>query len=432
MKKIFVVMQKEIVDTIGGTIVLFVDYCNMLNKKGYDVWGLFWADKSTKPDNLNKNIKYINLKYLKENLNTFDKAINYLTEKEKPDLFLYFFPNHYAQSKLNNSFNSIPRILMFHGRADYYFNIEKNLEKKLKKYYKNTICQILFPSYINLLPEFINKDKIYHIPNPIDINNFKINTDIEKKKIIFLSRIAPCKGIDFLIKSAKIAFEKYPTWSIDIYGQSQPDEYKDDLNKLIKKNKLENNIFIKGITNNTAQTFLNYDFCVFPSYIEGFPLGLIEALSMGIPSIGLRGCSGVNELIIDNYNGYLSDLDAKDFAEKMIKLINSKELRKKMSENAINSTKKYNKEKIYDMWIELIENVLNNNFQTNITNIEKAKYKLFPIKFVIKKSKYDDIAFENSIKRFILNLFSIRYNKKRKQIIISIFNKRKKINLKNN
>lgn len=430
MKKIFIVMQKEVVDTIGGTITIFVDYCNILFDKGYDVWGIFWANKSTKPKNLNKNIKYINLKYIKENIKTFSEAINYLAKNEKPDLFLYFSPSYYAQSKLNDNFNSIPRILMFHGRPDYYFKMEKNLEKKLKKHYKNTISQILFPSYINLLPKFIDKKNVYHIPNPSDVDENKIDVNAEKKKIIFLSRIAPCKGIDFLIKSAKIVFEKYPTWTMDLYGQSQPEEFRDDIEKYIKKNNLEKNIFLKGITENPKKTFLNYDFCIFPSYIEGFPMGLIEAQSVGLPSIGLSGCSGVNELIIDNCNGYLSNLDAKDFANKIIKLINSKETRKKMSENAINSTKKYNKEKIYDIWIELIENVLNNNFQTNITNIEKAKYKLFPIKYVIKKSKYDDIVFENPIKRFILNLFSIRCNKKRGQIIISLFNRRKKINLK--
>ena len=128
-KKIFIIIQKEVVDTIGGTITLFVDYCNLFFKNGYDIYGLFWADKSTKPKGLNENIKYINLKEINiANLN-FSNAINYLAKKENPDLFIYFFPQDYAKSKLNKKFDNIPRILMFHGRPDFYFKLQKLLYK---------------------------------------------------------------------------------------------------------------------------------------------------------------------------------------------------------------------------------------------------------------------------------------------------------------
>ena len=118
--------------------------------------------------------------------------------------------------------------------------------------------------------------------------------------------------IDFLIKSFKYVVKKHPDWTLDIFGQSQPIQYEKDLKVLIKRLKLEKNIYLKGISNNPFETFLNYDFCVFPSYMEGFPVGLIEAQSVGLPTVGLEKCSGVNELIIHEKNGFLTKHNTKE------------------------------------------------------------------------------------------------------------------------
>lgn len=429
MKKIFIIMQKEIVDTVGGTITIFIDYCNMLVNNGYNVFGLFYSDKNGKPHTLNSKVNYINIKKLANGCMEFNEAINYIAEKENPELFIFFFPRLYNLSKLDKKFDRIPRILMFHGRPDYYFNNNPQLAKELEPYYVNTISQILIPSYIDLLPNYIKNNKVVYIPNPSSIGSKVINVDCEKKKIIFLSRIAPCKGIDFLIKSFKYVAKKHSDWQLDIYGQSQPINYKDDLNYLINKLKLNNNIKIKGISNNPLNTFLDYDFCVFPSIIEGFPMGLIEAQSVGLPAIGLKGCSGVNELIIDKYNGYLSDRKYKEFASKINQLIENKEIRKIMSKNSIAEAQKYERNRIHAMWLELIKRTINGDYVCNFDKKIKCKYKLFPIDQVLKWDKYNPDFNLNLFQRIKKFIFSISKDYTHKRIIflgIKINIKRKK------
>ena len=408
MKKIFIIMQKEIVNTVGGTITIFIDYCNMLQENGYDVYGIFYSDITNRPSKLNKNVKFINLKNIKTQHQNFSEAINLLAKEEMPNLFIYFFPSLYVDSKLNNTFDKIPKIIMFHGRPDFYFATSKNLLKNFKPLCKNIIAQILLPSYINLLPKFIRNDKVYYIPNPATSTQEKINPSIEKKKIIFLSRIAPCKGIEFLIKSFKLVVKKHPDWILDIYGQSQPEQYENDLQLMINRLSLQNNIFIRGISENPIKTFLDYDFCVFPSVLEGFPMGLIEAQSTGLPAVGLEGCSGVNELIINGYNGYLSKRKYKNFADKINKLIESKDLRLEMSVNAKKEVEKYNRQDIYNTWLKLIDDVINNKFETNIDYNIKPKYKNFSIKKVVKWDKYDDSINDNFMKKLISFIFSIK------------------------
>ena len=49
--------------------------------------------------------------------------------------------------------------------------------------------------------------------------------------------------------------------------------------------------------------YQNSSFFVFPSLWEGFPNALVEAFREGLPAIGLRSTSGVNQLIVDKKNG---------------------------------------------------------------------------------------------------------------------------------
>ena len=125
---------------------------------------------------------------------------------------------------------------------------------------------------------------------------------------------------------------------------------------------------------------LKYDFCVFPSYFEGQSIGLIEALSVGLPAVGLKGCTGVNEQIIDKVNGFLTDFNEKKYAEKIELLIKDKELRRQMSTNAIDSCRKYDKSRIWQMWRELIENIFSGNWPYPQLGAIKAKYKIFSLK----------------------------------------------------
>ena len=217
---------------------------------------------------------------------------------------------------------------------------------------------------------------------------------------------------------------------LDIYGQSQPIHYRDDLQDLINKLNLQNNVKIKGISNNALKTFMDYDFCVFPSCIEGFPMGLIESQSVGLPSVGLEGCSGVNELIIPGKNGFLSKRNYKDFAKYIIKLIENPQLRKIMSAESVKESKKYSKAIVYQMWLDLIKNVLTDvDIEKNIPLGIKNKYKLFSIKKVIKWDTYNPDMNLNLYQRFKKFVFNVQETDEHK--IYSIVGIRIKIREKN-
>ncbi len=403
-EKVFIITQNEIVNTTGGAITSFTDISKFLCEK-YDVYAICYT-KETRNPNLDERIKFINLYNYYGGRNTFSKAINLFIKENRPSIILFFFAYLYVNAKLSKKYNDIPRILLFRSRPDFYFAVHKKT-KHLKDIYINTISQILFPSYHKLLPEYIRNKNVVCIPNPTKSVLKYINTDAENKKIIYLSRIDCWKGHEFLIKSFALIANKYKDWTIDIYGQSQPPELELQLKKLVKSLHLENQIHFCGVTKNPFETFINYDFCVFPSYFEGFPNGLSEALSVGLPAVGFKGASGVNELIIDNKNGLLAEEDYSDFAEKIEILINDKKLRSKFSQEAVKSMKKYDYNIIKDTWINLINETLSNKCTEQSKELYSVseKYELFSINKLLSMQN-SNMKF--SYRNFAEKIFSIK------------------------
>ena len=47
-KKIFVITQPEVVDTVGGAITVFINFCNLLAKNNYEVYGICYSEKENR------------------------------------------------------------------------------------------------------------------------------------------------------------------------------------------------------------------------------------------------------------------------------------------------------------------------------------------------------------------------------------------------
>ena len=414
-KNILMVMPDNCSVTVGGMMTICIELANLLSKNSYKITACcFTPYSSDRPKNLLNDIQFINL-------HSEEKNINDLIGELAPNLIIFIFPSQLVRAKIDSAYDNIPRILMFHSRPDFYFEYDIS-PKALEKYYKNTIAQVLFPSYYNLLPDFIKTKQVICTPNYSAETGKYIEPEHEHKKIVYLSRVDKLKGQDFLIKSFAIIAKKYPDWSIDIWGQSEPVCYIEKLKKLTKKLKVNTQINFKGITNTPIDTLCEYDFCLFPSYMEGFPVGLIEAQSVGLPAIGLKCCSGVNELITDGENGFLTDMDINEFSKKIELLIKNKKLRIKMSDNARMSAKKYTKNNFDNLWITIVDSILN-DIPIQTVQEEVQKYELLPIEGIMKIYKKE----ENSL---LKNIFSIKntIEKGVKRKVLTIFGL--KINLK--
>jgi glycosyltransferase involved in cell wall biosynthesis len=101
------------------------------------------------------------------------------------------------------------------------------------------------------------------------------------------------------------------------------------------------------------------DIYIQPSFQEGLPRALIEAMSRGLPSLG-SSCGGIPELLEKNF--LHKPGDAKTLASQMAKLINDKSLRQESSERNFEEAKKYDRERVeakrHAFWASFAEHVI--------------------------------------------------------------------------
>jgi len=81
-----------------------------------------------------------------------------------------------------------------------------------------------------------------------------------------------------------------------------------------------NKIWLEGWKDDIRPYLFISDCFILPSYREGFPNVLLQAGSMMLPSI-VTNVPGSNEIIIDNYNGWIIEPKNTDLLSKQIKSV---------------------------------------------------------------------------------------------------------------
>lgn len=132
-------------------------------------------------------------------------------------------------------------------------------------------------------------------------------------------------------------------------------ELEDYLRKLAKKLGIQNKVQFLGFRNDISEICVASDVFVFPSYQEGLPVALMEAMSADLPIV----CSkirGNTDLIEDGKGGYLVEPgDVNGYEKSINKVLNDVQLRKKMGTYNVEEVKKYDKETVKEDMIRIYE-----------------------------------------------------------------------------
>ena len=148
-----------------------------------------------------------------------------------------------------------------------------------------------------------------------------------------------------------------PQGQVHLYGDETDAKYAAQCKSEVKNKNLEKQIIFKGTTKQLSEILTTAKICAFPSYFEGVSLAVTEAMSAGLPVIGFDYCSGVNEIIENNKNGFFVK-DVDEFADKLDLLISNEKLREQMGQAAKNICTAYTMDNIMNRWITLIKNTV--------------------------------------------------------------------------
>lgn len=173
------------------------------------------------------------------------------------------------------------------------------------------------------------------IPNGVNLNEFNIhNLEIRNEKtIITVSRLVEKNGIKYLIEAMAIVVKKINDVKLFIIGDGEQKE------ELVIKRKflhLENNVeFLGEIPNDSLSGYLmKASVFVRPSLSEGLGTAFLEAMASGVVIIGTP-VGGIPDFLKNGETGLFCDpKNPKDIADKIIEIIEDKELRQKLIINA--------------------------------------------------------------------------------------------------
>ena len=173
-------------------------------------------------------------------------------------------------------------------------------------------------------------------------------------RVLFVGRLVSQKNLFFLLQIAAETIVKDQSIIFDIIGNGT---LRQELEEECKRLKIQNNVIFYGeIANSELPKFYqNADLFILTSYYEGFGRVIIEAGAYKLPVLSTK-ITGPEDIIEDNYNGYLLALDDKNgFVEKILYLKNNIEEKMNMGMNNYTLVhERYSQKKLKEHWIDLL------------------------------------------------------------------------------
>ena len=258
------------------------------------------------------------------------------------------------------------RIIHSHG-----YNPAKNIMGKVKEKVLRFVNKKSANYYFScgekaaewLFGKNIFKDKhFYLMPNAIDIEKFEFqkgfkdkisNIGKKKKTILHIGRFSPEKNHEFLIDIMDFMNKTHKNqYQLILVGEGSR---KQEIQKIVKEKKLEDNIFFLGVCNNVSEIMSASDIFLLPSKNEGFPVTLVEAQASGLSILCSDNIS--KEVQITDLIKFLPIKSPEIWGEEIYKAkILDKETRKKYNEKLKGT--KYDIKAQSKKYVELLNTII--------------------------------------------------------------------------
>lgn len=169
----------------------------------------------------------------------------------------------------------------------------------------------------------VHPDKIYDIPNSVDIERFhpvskeeksqirqQLNLPLDDIIVAYTGRLMTTKGLPSLIKVWKEVQPNHPNAKLLFVGGGSKDIHDCEayLQDYIASNQLESSVLFTGDVNNVDAYLKASDIFVLPTLNEAFGISLIEAMACGLPVI-TTPVGGPKDIVTPGENGLVVEVE---------------------------------------------------------------------------------------------------------------------------
>ncbi len=338
----------------------------MLDAQGHEVHLVVLNDEIDYPF----SGKLLNLGKLKSENDTmikrmlrFRKLRNYL-KAENFDVIIDHRPKNNYQRELFYSkymYRELRKIYVVHSSKKTEYLTEN--PTAFSKIYKQNILNVAVSKHIET--EILRR---YGIDNSITIHNAynpawenegaELPAILQNKKyILSYGRLEEAvKDFSFLME----AFSHSKVWENDVHLVILGDGGdKEMLQKLAKSKDCANQILFLPFTNNPFEIIKNARYVTLTSKYEGFPMVLVESLSLGTPVVSLDIESGPSEIIEHQKNGLLiAERSLPLFAEALRNICLDEALYLGLRQHTKPSVEKFSMQNISEKWNKTLQHAL--------------------------------------------------------------------------
>lgn len=193
----------------------------------------------------------------------------------------------------------------------------------------NLASHVLHGAPTRVIPNGIFLEELDRTPAPGTFRSARPELG-DKPYILFLSRLAHKKGLDYLANAYAMVHAKLPDVHLVVAGPD--DGQQQDFERRIQAAGVASNVHMVGPLYGADKLAALRDAAVFclPSRQEGFSIAITEALAMGLPVVITRACHFPE--VTEARAGIETDLDARQVADGLIEVLSNAARAKSMGE----------------------------------------------------------------------------------------------------
>jgi glycosyltransferase involved in cell wall biosynthesis len=277
-------------------------------------------------------------KWVKKNAHSFD-VVHCLSAFHHSFMFAFWFEKAGVPSVIKISES---KYIGFSG-GSLLSNI-LGLRRFRKKNANSISAYISISSEIRqkLLEAGIKSEKIYNIPNGVNIDRFKPLLQSEKKKlrkkltlkdkftVIFTGSFSDRKNPLLIVKAFGEIHNKDNIQLLLVGPDREESDQRDRIISYISEHKIKN-VIIKDFQEDIELYYQSSDIFVLPSNQEGLSNSMLEALACGLPAVVTK-ISGAEDVIDERENGTFIDDDPISIKKALMSYINDP---KKLTKHSI-------------------------------------------------------------------------------------------------
>ncbi len=270
-----------------------------------------------------------------------------IVKEESPDFVLSFMNKYNVFCLASLLGTGIPTIISERGSPT---EANRELNWRFRQLFYPLSCGIITQTEDSKLhlTKRIGHTNITVVYNPIRISRNCTMGVRRQRFVLNVGRLVPVKGqADLLHAFAKADVAE---WELVICGDGP---LRDALEVRARRLGLNGRIRFMGMVKDVSGWYARAGVFAFPSYSEGFPNALAEAMVCGVPTVSYDCSMGPSELIEHGVNGYLVKVgDIEQMARHLRDLMTDSAMRERFSCHAAGVADKLDATKIAKRYFE--------------------------------------------------------------------------------